>query len=164
MRRWKLLTSALCAATLASLVVIAVRADSDSDAVLAVEHARTAALVNGDLTALDAIVADDVTYTHASGKRDTKTSYFEALRSGQLKYVSWYPVEMHVRVFGDTAILNGLYDIQAYDKRVQPDLLMLHAIFLSVYARRNGRWQQVAWQTTRIPDAPAAVAPSQPAH
>jgi hypothetical protein len=31
-------------------------------------------------------MADDVTYIHASGKVDTKKSYLEAIRSGQLHY------------------------------------------------------------------------------
>jgi len=81
-----------------------------------------------------------------------------------LKYVSWQPVEMNARVFGDIAVLNGVYAVQAYDKRVQTDLIVSHVIFLTVYARRNGRWQQVAWQTTKLPDAPAAVSPAAPAH
>jgi hypothetical protein len=164
MRRSIALGSALSVGVLVALLSVGMRADSDSTAVIAVEHARTAALVSGDLAALDGIVADDVTYTHASGKRDTKASYFEALRSGTLKYDSWQPVEMNARVLGDTAVLNGVYDIQAYDKRVQTDLMTVHVIFLAVYARRNGRWQLVAWQTTKIPDAPATPAPAAQAH
>jgi len=71
MKRWILLSCVLCAACLVSFCATEVRADSETDAVLAAEHARTAALVSGDLATLDGIVADDVTYVHATGKRDT---------------------------------------------------------------------------------------------
>jgi hypothetical protein len=40
--------------------------------VMATEEARTAALDHSDVAALERIMADDVTYIHASGKVDTK--------------------------------------------------------------------------------------------
>jgi hypothetical protein len=39
--------------------------------VLAAEKARTTALEHSDLAALERIMADDVTYIHASGKKET---------------------------------------------------------------------------------------------
>jgi hypothetical protein len=65
-------------------------------AVLAVEEARTAALDRSDLAAIGKIMADDVTYVHASGKVDTKASYLAAIGSGQLHYISWQPDHLHV--------------------------------------------------------------------
>ncbi len=67
---------------------------STSDAakqVLAAEHARTTALEHSDVATLERIMAEDVTYIHASGKVDTKKSYLDAIRSGQLHYISWHP-------------------------------------------------------------------------
>ena len=65
--------------------------------VLATEKARTAALDQSDVAALDRIMAGDVTYVHASGKVDTKKSYLDAIRSGQLHYISWKPITLNVR-------------------------------------------------------------------
>jgi hypothetical protein len=59
--------------------------------VLAAEQARTAALEHSDVATLERIMADEVTYIHASGKVDTKESYLDAIRSGQLRYISWRP-------------------------------------------------------------------------
>jgi len=117
--------------------------------VMAVEQARTEALDRSDVSALDRIMADDVTYIHASGEVDTKQSYLEAIRSGQLHYISWQPKDLHFRVFGDNAaVLDGEYLVRVTDSRVQPTPFDINIFILTVYARRNGRWQQIAWQST----------------
>jgi ketosteroid isomerase-like protein len=119
--------------------------------VMAAEAARTSALVKSDLAALDRIMADDVTYIHASGKVDTKQSYLEAIRSGQLHYISWQPVKLNVRVAGDAAVITGEYAVRVTDSRAQRDPFDINIFILTVYERRDGRWQQIAWQSTRDP-------------
>jgi ketosteroid isomerase-like protein len=124
--------------------------------VMAAEAARTAALVKSDLAALDRIMADDVTYVHASGKVDTKQSYLDAIRSGQLHYISWQPKKLNVRVQGDAAVITGEYAVRVTDSRAQPDPFDINIFILTVYERRGGRWQQIAWQSTRDPATPPA--------
>lgn len=118
--------------------------------VMSVEQTRTAALDRSDLAALDRIMADDVTYIHASGKVDTKQSYLDAIRSGQLHYISWQPKSLHVRLLGDSAaVIDGEYAVRVIDSRVQPNPFDITIFILTVYERRNGHWQQIAWQSTR---------------
>ncbi len=117
--------------------------------VLATEEARTTALDQSDVAALDRIMADDVTYVHASGKVDTKRSYLDAIRSGQLHYISWKPVRLDVRTMGDGAAIDGEYAVRVTDSRVQPTPFDISIFILTAYARRDGRWQQIAWQSTR---------------
>lgn len=118
-------------------------------AVLAAEAARTAALDHSDVSALERIMADDVTYIHASGKVDSKKSYLDAIRSGQLRYISWQPKNLQVRLVGDGAVIDGEYAVRVLDSRVQPAPFDINIFILTVYARRDGRWQQIAWQSTR---------------
>ncbi len=128
--------------------------------VLAAENARTAALDRSDLGVLQRIMADDDTYVHASGKVDTKASYLAAIRSGVLRYISWQPIgPLRVRALdrGGTAVLNGEYKVRVTDSRMQKAPFDVDILVLSVYERRDGRWQQVAWQSTRAtPASPAS--------
>lgn len=118
--------------------------------VLTAEQTRVAALDAQDVPALEKIMADDETYVHASGKVDTKASFLAAIRSGQLHYISWTPKSMQVRALGkDAAVVNGEYAVRVTDTRAQPQPFDISIFFLAVYARRDGRWQQVAWQSTR---------------
>ena len=107
------------------------------------------ALDHSDVAALERIMADDVTYVHASGKVDTKKSYLDAIRSGELHYISWEPVKLNVRTMGDGAVIDGEYTVRVTDARVQPTPFDISIFIVSVYARRDGRWQQIAWQSTR---------------
>ncbi|MGB6745426.1 MAG: nuclear transport factor 2 family protein [Terracidiphilus sp.] len=146
---WFLLMMVLaCGAILAARVAFAGSAD-EKQQVMATEQARVAALDASDVPALERIMADDVTYVHASGKVDTKTSYLAAIRSGQLHYISWAPKSLQVRVAGDAAVINGEYSVRVKDSRVQPDPFNIDIFILEMYARRDGRWQQIAWQSTR---------------
>ena len=88
---------------------------------MATEQARTTALHHSDVAALERIMADDVTYIHASGKVDTKKSYLDAIRSGQLHYISWKPIKLNVRVAGDGAAIDGEYAVRVTDSRVPAD-------------------------------------------
>jgi uncharacterized protein DUF4440 len=126
--------------------------------VMATEQARTAALEGSDVGALERIMADDVTYIHASGKVDNKKSYLDAIRSGQLHYISWQPKNLQVRMLGDGAagegaVINGEYAVRVRDSRVQVEPFNINIFILTVYARRDGRWQQIAWQSTREVEA-----------
>lgn len=119
--------------------------------VKAAESARVAALERSDVAALEQILADDLTYVHASGRVDTKASLLAAIRSGELHYFSWQPLRLKVRVMGDTAVIDGEYAVRVKDSRVQKDPFSVNVFFLTVYAHRNGSWRQIAWQTTRQP-------------
>jgi hypothetical protein len=145
----------LAAAIGAALAARLVSADaSEAGQVMAAEQARVTALDASDLPALERLMADDVTYIHASGKVDTKASYLAAIRSGQLHYISWIPKGLHVRMLGhEAAVIDGEYAVRVLDSRVQPVPFDITIFILTVYARREGRWQQVAWQSTRDVEA-----------
>jgi len=117
--------------------------------VMRTEEARVAALVRGDLLALGRKLSHVVRYVHASGMLDTKASFLAAIRSGKLHYIHWQPKGLHVRVLGDSAVVEGAYAVQVSDTRMQPDPFNVNILVLSVYARRDERWQQIAWQSTR---------------
>ncbi len=112
--------------------------------ILRVEAKRIDAMVAMDLAALDPILADDLSYSHSSGRTDTKASFLELVRSGHYLGVDF--VERDVVPCGDAAIVRGLAQM-----RVNHDgeNLSYPILFLEAYAVRGGAWQLVAWQATR---------------
>ena len=143
-RAWVLVM--LLVVPLAPAVANARQVAADDKAVREVEDRRIKALVDDDFATLEAILADDLTYTHSSALVDTKASYLEALKTGKTKYVSVDRGTPAVRVYGPTAVLTGTADMVL---RGQPDTIRLR--YTLVYAKRDGRWQMVAWQSTRLP-------------
>jgi ketosteroid isomerase-like protein len=151
-----LLALALGAGTVQAAPVPSLTGDAAKQ-VMATEQARTTALEHSDVATLERIMADDVTYVHASGKTDTKKSYLDAIRNGQLRYISWRAKNLHVRLLGSGAVIDGEYAVKVTDSRVQPTPFDINIFILTVYQQRNGRWQQIAWQSTRDVGPPASV-------
>ncbi len=132
-------------------------AGPDEAAVLAAQKERMQAMVRGDVEALGRLMADDLTYTHASGVIDTKASLLSSIKSGKLKYKSIDPGQPRVRIYGNTGILTGTATVQVESTMAGPAPFQIH--FTDVYVKKgDGSWQAVAWQSTR-PPAPPSPAP-----
>ena len=117
--------------------------------IIPLDSQRMQAMINADIDALKLILADDMTYVHTTTALDTKQSLLDALGSGTLNYQSMITDDVKVRVYGDTAIVTGAAKIQVIS-RGQPNTFGVR--FTDVYTNRDGRWQMVAWQATRVPD------------
>ncbi len=126
--------------------VTATAQDGAESAIRQAETRRFQALVQQDTGALTPLLGDDLTYVHTNGKRDTKRTLLDAVRSGQLVYEEITPQETHVRVFDDMAVVTGRIWMRA-GTRIQ--MLGFSLTYTSVYVRRQNRWLLVAWQSTR---------------
>lgn len=119
-----------------------------ADAVKAAELRRFEVMTAKDYKALATLLADDLVYTHSSAAVDSKASYLESLTSGRVTYKTIVPRDLQVRVYGDTAIING---VAAMTVDANGEALVNTLRFTDVWAKRNGTWQMVAWQSTRMP-------------
>lgn len=120
-----------------------------TDAVRDAEARRLRALVTADYTALEQLLADDLTYTHSTARVDSKAAYLEPLLSGRTRYTSLQPDDVQVRAYGTTAIVTGTMRSIAL---VAGKESRVHMRFTSVWVERDGRWRMAAWQSTRIPE------------
>lgn len=111
------------------------------------EEHRFQAMIGVDLKTLDRLLADDLSYTHSSGKVDTKATFLAALRSGELKYESIRTEDIKARVYGNSAVVTGRGEIKVKSGNQE---LSFPIRFTDVYVKRAGRWVMVAWQSTRI--------------
>jgi len=112
------------------------------------ETRRFEAVVRGDIAALDDILSDDLSYTHATGVHETKAEFIAKLKSGQLKYESLTPEDMLVRVYGTTGVVTGVARVKV---QVKGEPLSFQLRFTDVYVMKGDRWQMVAWHATRLP-------------
>ena len=135
--------------SLLALILASGQQTPASEPVRAAESQRLRALVTADYTALDRLLADDLTYTHSTAKLDTKATYLEPLVSGRTRYQSLQPSDVQVRVYGTTGVVTGILRSVALvaGKESRTDMR-----FTNVWVRRDGRWQMVAWQSTRLPE------------
>ena len=63
------------------------------------------AMIDKDIDTLDEIILDGTTFTHMSGKTQTKEEYFADIRDGRLDYQSYTMSNAKVVIDGDDATL-----------------------------------------------------------
>jgi ketosteroid isomerase-like protein len=138
-----LLTSFLCAGATAQVDT------ARSRRVLAAEDQRFTAMCHADTAALGRLLAADLTYTHTDGEQNTKDDFLRLLTSGALRYDSIAPEGRQVRVFESTAIVTGRSAMQVESGGHAASFRIR---YLAVYRFADGRWELVAWQSTRLPE------------
>ncbi|MBX7183818.1 MAG: nuclear transport factor 2 family protein [Vicinamibacteria bacterium] len=122
----------------------------DEAQITAAQDARFAAMVKGDAAYLETALDPSLTYHHSTGSAQNKTEFMAAIRAGALKYKALDIVERKVRRIGPIAIITGVFRLQATNNGETIDT---KARFTDVYENDHGRWVQLAWQNTRIPEA-----------
>ena len=100
-----------------------------------------------DTATLDRIWADDLTFTNPAGEVLTKAQRLASRKSGETKSESFRSDDVQVRLYGDTAVVTSRATVKG--QRQGQDIGGQFRI-TSVYVKRQGRWQLVAGQATRI--------------
>jgi ketosteroid isomerase-like protein len=117
--------------------------------IIDLDRKRMHAMAAKDLATLNAVLADDLIYTHSSARLDTKQSLIGNMQSGATVYTSVEPSDVTAQNLGDAVVLTGIARIKVVSNG-KPNAFAVR--FTDVYAKRGGHWQMVTWQSTRLPD------------
>lgn len=118
-------------------------------AIIALDKKRMDAMGAKDIATLNAVIADDLIYTHSSARMDTKATLIGAMESGSTVYTSVVPSDVVAQDLGDAVVLTGVAAISVMSGG-KPNSFRVR--FTDVYANRGGTWQMVTWQSTRLAD------------
>jgi hypothetical protein len=121
---------------------------NNAETVIDLDKKRMQAMSEKDIATLESLLADDLIYTHSSARLDTKQSLIANMKSGATVYSSIEPSDVRAQDLGDAVVLTGVAWIKVVSSGKQLDFGVR---FTDAYAKRNGRWQMVAWQSTRLP-------------
>jgi len=118
--------------------------------VLRADDRRFEAMQKGDWAALDAALADDLTYVHSTARLESKAEHVGNLKAGKPHYRGIAPRDRQVRVHGTVGIVNGVSAMHVESAGKEQRFTVR---YLAVYARAGQAWRMIAWQSTRVPDA-----------
>jgi Domain of unknown function (DUF4440) len=122
-------------------------AANDEQAVRQAEQNRFSAMVKADVAALDKMLGADLTYTHGDGRVIDKAAFLSDFKTGAFKYVSIEPGDMKVRIYGETAVVIGGAGMSVVNNGAAANIKIRYTV---VHVKRNGSWQMVAWEATRL--------------
>jgi ketosteroid isomerase-like protein len=118
--------------------------------IIDLDKKRMTAMAQKDIATLNALLADDLVYTHSTARLDTKQSLIGNMESGSTVYTAVEPSDVKAQDLGGGAVvLTGSCRISVMS---QGRANSFSVRFTDVYANRSGRWQMVAWQSTRLPE------------
>jgi ketosteroid isomerase-like protein len=111
----------------------------------------------GNAAGFDSFFADDLIYTRSAGVVTNKAEIMKNVSSMRptAESKSTYSAEdITVHDYGDTAVV--AFQLVARTERADGKITIGNYRNTGTFLRRNGRWQVVAWQSTKIPEAAAA--------
>jgi ketosteroid isomerase-like protein len=112
----------------------------------AVETLRKA-MVDADKNQLEALVADELSYGHSSGKVEDKAAFVEALTSGKSDFATIDLSEQTVKLVGNTAVVRHHLTGTLLDKG---NTSAVNLGILMVWQKQKGRWQLLARQAFKL--------------
>lgn len=107
----------------------------------------------GDRAVFDKFFADDVIYTRATGvvitKADIMASLEKAAASAPPRETTTYSAEdISVHEYGEMAVV--AFRLEGRTGQADGKVVTAHYRNTGTFLRRDGRWQAVAWQATKI--------------
>jgi ketosteroid isomerase-like protein len=123
---------------------------ADHAEVLRADDRRFEAMRKGDWAALDAALADDLTYVHSTARLESKAEHVANLKAGKPHYRGIAPRERRARVHGSVGVVNGMSEMHVENAGKEQRFTIR---YLAVYTKGGGTWRMIAWQSTRVPDA-----------
>lgn len=142
----------LCA-TLFTIVVFACPLAAQDSGLIALqvlqaEDRRFAAMLRGDTALIRTLLADELAYTHTSGRLETKADFLRSIGSGALRYEAIEPEQRSVRLHDRVAVVLGRSAMRA---GIGGEARAFRIRYVAVYVRQDGHWLLTVWQSTVVP-------------
>jgi hypothetical protein len=123
-------------------------AASDADLLRETERARLRALVSADIDQARQFHAPDFQLITPIGAALSKEDYMGSIVSGQLKYLTWQPADIAVRLYNKVAVLRYRSQLEvAFGGHKIPLSDYWHT---DTYEDHDGHWMVVWSQATAI--------------
>ncbi|MCB0525743.1 MAG: nuclear transport factor 2 family protein [Saprospiraceae bacterium] len=120
--------------------------NSATSDILATELTRFESMIKQDTAQLSPMLSADLVYVHSNGLTEDKAAHLESIITGNIDYQSMSKERSKVRVYGKTAVCNGLVKVKGtlFGNPFEVDLL-----YTAIYRKKKKHWLLVSWQSTR---------------
>ncbi|MDM0050738.1 nuclear transport factor 2 family protein [Variovorax sp. J22R115] len=144
----KLILVAAATAAFAGCTTLRAKDPTAEPAVAAAAEKLRVAMIDPTPAALDALVADDLSYGHSGGKVDTKASFISDLMDGKSDFVNITITEQIINVIDNVAIVRHTLTADTNDSG-KPGKVSIK--ILGVWQKQGDNWKLLARQAVRPP-------------
>ncbi len=140
---------------LAFALLAAAAEPADFAEVRAADALRISATIERDTPALAALLSDDLHYTNADGRVQSKAQYLASVAESEARYLSVHPRTLQLQRLAPGAVLmTGRADIVAESRG---ERLRFSLRFLAAWRKESAGWRLASYQST--PLAASAASP-----
>jgi ketosteroid isomerase-like protein len=116
--------------------------------ILAAERTFFTALLTADRAALERLLADDFLLVDVMrGAENSKAALLDAVGGGMVRFESIEPAEARVRLYGDTAVVNGRTQMKM---TFAGNAATVQSRYTHVFVKQQGEWRFASAQGTPI--------------
>lgn len=112
----------------------------------AVDH-LTQAMLNKDISQLEALTAENLTYGHSSGKIQDRKDFISDIESGKSAFKKLEMLNQTITLSGDVALVRHHFSAQAIKGS---ELVPTEIENLQVWQKQHGKWLLVGRQAFRL--------------
>ena len=127
---------------------------SDQDVLIELERQWDAAIHRGDAAFLETVLADEFIATYGDGTRGDKAKELALVRENTQQVDSRRLDDFIVKIYRDTAVV---WFTQRMVGPVQGKPTEVAYRYIDVWVVRDGRWQCIASQSTKLTAPPASL-------
>ena len=124
--------------------------DVETQAVLQAEQRLARAHLELDLQVIDQLLHPDYVIIQPGGQVQSKAEVLASYRSGQRHWHSAESDQMHVHIYGNSAVVTGRWRASGVRGNESFDYA---ARFLSVWIKTEQGWRNVAYQSTQLSES-----------
>jgi ketosteroid isomerase-like protein len=115
----------------------------------ALEQQWRQAIVTNNVAEMGRLLADDYIGITSNGTIETKQQAVDQQRAGTIRITRLDITDTHVRVYGDTAVVTSLADLEGTNGATD---ISGQYRYTRVYNRRLGAWKIVSFEASRMHD------------
>ena len=105
------------------------------------------AIINPTQESLDAIVADELSYGHSSGKVQNKKEFIDDLLHGAYDFTSIDISDQQITMAGNTAMVRQIFDSEALNNG---EPVHIHIGNMLIFQKQDGKWKLLGRQAFKI--------------
>ena len=145
--RATLVLAILCSAAAAAAQTSERRAQSDQDVLMKLERDWDFAYHHKDIKFIENVLAQEFIATYAEGQRADRAKELQLAEDFNQQIDSSVLDEFNIKIYGNTAVVMFTQKLTGPSKG---QALTLTFRYIDVFVMRDGRWQCVASQSTRV--------------
>lgn len=143
MTKTRLLIGFLCAS---SGYAMAAPAPAEKQVAQAVDH-LTQAMLHKDITELNALTAENLTYGHSSGKIQDKKEFIADIETGKSAFKTLEMQKQTITLSGDTALVRHHFSAQALKGT---EVVPTEIENFQIWQKQGGKWLLVGRQAFKF--------------